>query len=671
MKAVANWALVGWLVVLILGSRSAVAEGTVTSGTTAALLQGLRGGGEVILTFTNTLTLETPVVIAANTVLIGNLGAGRPVVLSGGSRYRLFQVLPGISFEVRNCTLRDGVATNGGAIYNQGLLVLQDVIIQACKATGPAGVVGADGEDNFGVGGDGEDGTSGTSAAGGGLYNVGSATLLRCTFTTNVATGGDGGAGGARGNGAFRLGRGGQGGQGAYGHGGAIANTGTLVIEASEFTANSADGGNGGAGGSETDVIGAGRGGTGAEGVGGAILSTGPLLVNRSAFASNLATGGNSALPGATFENIGRDGDRGGGAYGGAIASWGGGSIVNCTFYTNLLVGGTGANGAVGTFVAGDGGDGGDALGAAVHARGGLGITNVTFAWNSGTNGAPGTAGSSQFAEDGSPGRLGGSAIASDVGPAPVVINSILASTNVSTAYGSIIDAGHNLFTDGGIGVKGPGSIFNTQPVLGEYKVWDQRPPGLMPAFGSLAVDAADPAAAPSVDQRGIERKSGGLGPDIGALESSASGYLIRGRVLRGSVGVSGIPVTIGTLTNTTDAGGSFEFGPLAQGFYTVTLPNDGIGYVPRLHQVALTADTTDLVFRTEVPSITLNVDHGSRRGVVYGVGEPGVTYELRRSLDLTTWVTEASVIAGAQGGFQFELDVPESGQSFYQVSWQ
>ncbi|MCC7376239.1 MAG: hypothetical protein IT581_16390 [Verrucomicrobiales bacterium] len=671
MKAVAHWVLVGCLAGLALGSRPVMAEGTVTNGSTAALLQGLRGGGQVLLSFTNTLTLETPVVIAANTVIVGNLGTNRPVTLSGGGRYRIFQVLPGISLEVRNCILRDGLSTNGGAILNEGLLTLQDVTIQACKATGPAGTAGAAGEDNFGVGGDGESGTGGTPAAGGGIYNVGIASLLRCTFTTNVATGGDGGAGGARGNGAFRKGRGGNGGQGALGHGGAIANAGTLVVEACEFSSNSADGGDGGVGGSEADIIGAGKGGSGAEGAGGAILSTGSLLVQRSAFASNLATGGKSALPGATFENIGRDGDRGGGAFGGAIASWGGGGLINCTFYTNLLVGGNGANGSIGTFVAGDGGDGGDALGAAVHARGGLGVTNVTFAWNSGTNGAPGTAGNSQFAEDGSAGRLAGSAIASDLGPSPIVINCILASTNISTAYGSIVDAGHNLFTDGGIGAKGPGSIFNTGPVLGEYKVWDQRPPGLMPAFGSLAVDGADPAAAPLVDQRGLERKSGGLAPDIGALESAASGYVIRGQVLRGSVGVAGVQVMIGTLVSTTDVMGSFEFGPLAQGFYTVTLPDGGIGYVPRQHQVALTADTTDLIFSAEAPSIALKVDRESRHGVISGVGEPGGVYQLQRSLNFSTWVTEATVTAGAQGGFTFEINVPESGQSFYQVGWE
>ncbi|MBL9138030.1 MAG: hypothetical protein JNK85_19340 [Verrucomicrobiales bacterium] len=667
MKAFSFWALVIGLVAF--RANPLFAEGTVTNASTAALLQGLRGGGEVRLTFTDTLTLETPILIAADTTLIGASTNGRAVTLSGGSKLRLFQVLPGISFEMRNCILRDGLSTNGGAIFNEGVLVLQGVTIQSCKATGPAGTAGADGEDNFGVGGDGEDGTSGTPAAGGAIYSTGHLSITQCTFNANVATGGDGGAGGARGNGAFRLGRGGSGGQGAPAHGGAIASTGTLVIEASEFTNNSADGGNGGSGGSEADVIGAGRGGVGAFGAGGAIQSTGTLLILRSSFATNLATGGNSALPGATFENIGRDGDRGGGAYGGAIASWGGGGIINSTFFTNLLIGGNGANGAVGTFVAGDGGDGGDALGAAIHARGGLGVTNVTFAWNSATNGVPGTAGNSGFAEDGSPGRAAGSALATDSGPAPILVNCVLAARTIPTLFGAVVDAGHNLFTDTGTGTKGPGSILSTQPDLGEYKVWDQRPPGLLPNAGSPAVDAADPVAAPIYDQRGVERKSGGLGPDIGALETSASGYLVRGRVMRGNVGVAGITVSIGELTDLTDANGTFEFGPLLQGFYTVTLPNGGVGYVPRLHQIALTADVTDLVFLVQAPTLSIAVNRETRRGIVTGEGEPGVTYRLEGSPDLGAWSDEASTIAGAQGAIVFEVAIPESGTRYYRVS--
>lgn len=646
-----------------------MAEGTVTNATTAALLQGLRGGGEVRLTFADTLTLETPVIIAADTVLIGASTNGRAATLSGGSRLRLFQVLPGISFQMRNCILRDGLSTNGGAIFNEGNLVLQGVTFQSCKATGPAGTVGADGEDNFGVGGDGEDGTSGTPAAGGAIFNTGYLSMTQCTFNANVATGGDGGAGGARGDGAFRLGRGGSGGHGASALGGAIANSGTLVIEACEFTNNSADGGNGGSGGSEADVIGAGQGGTGAFGAGGAIQSTGNLLVFRSSFATNLATGGNSALPGATFENIGRDGDRGGAAYGGAIASWGGGGIINSTFFTNLLIGGNGANGAVGTFVAGDGGDGGDALGSALHVRGGLGITNVTFAWNFATNGVPGTAGNSSFAEDGSPGRAAGSALATDSGPAPILVNCILASRTISTVFGTVTDAGHNLFADAGTGVRGPGSILNTLPDLGEYKIWEQRPPGLMPNAGSPAVDAADPVAAPQFDQRGIERKSGGLGPDIGALESSASGYVIRGQVLNGGVGVPGVAVSIGELVDITDDAGVFDFGPLLQGFYTVTLPNGGVGYVPRLYQVALTADITDLVFQVQAPTLAFAVNRETRRGVVTGSGEPGVTYLLHGSHDLKGWSNEASMTTGDQGTILFEVPLPESGARYYRVS--
>ncbi|MCA9657027.1 MAG: hypothetical protein KC486_01670, partial [Myxococcales bacterium] len=124
--------------------------------------------------------------------------------------------------------------------------------------------------------------------------------------------------------------------------------------------------------------------------------------------------------------------------------------------------GGSGGTGGTGSFTVGDGGSGGAAVGSALHARGALELFNVTFARNSGTNGLGGASGNGRGGRSGGDGLLAGSCAAADPGAVVRVANSILASSDFGTVYGPVLDAGHNLFTDGGTGTPGPGSLRNS-----------------------------------------------------------------------------------------------------------------------------------------------------------------------------------------------------------------
>ncbi len=626
----------------------------------------MRGGGTVQLSFTDALTLLTPVLVADDTILMP-AAAGGTATVSGGSRFRLFHVLPGVRFEIRDVVLRDGLSTNGGAIFNEGILLASNVLFAASQAVGTAGIAGTDGAVEFGFGDDGTEGTSGFQASGGAVDSAGDATFIQCKFSANAANGGKGGDGGKGGAGSVRAGHGGEGGVGAPGFGGAISSVGRLVVAGCAFEGNAARGGDGGAGGSNGTILGAGQGAAGARAAGGAIFSAGSLMLTQSTFTTNLVAGGSGAAAAAPFTNIGLDGAGGGSASGGAVASWSTGVVVNTTFYTNLIAGGSGGSGAAGTFTAGDGGRGGDALGAGIHVRGRLDVTNVTFAWNSGTNGVGGTAGGTG-SQDGSPGRLGGSAIAADAGAHVTVVNSILAANDFSTVDGPLLDYGHNLFTDAGPSAPSASSLLRTDPILGGYQVWSTGLAGCLPLSGSPVVDAADPASIPPVDQRGFPRPAG-AGPDIGALEVGVVSFRIGGLVLNGDQGMAGVGVLVGTNRLVTDSSGGFLSAPLTAGFYILQVEEHPEVYTPRVVQLSLASDITNVVFR--VVRTTLSLVHSAVTGtdVLSGGGVPNVLYRLEGCPDLKVWQVLQSNTSDGQGRVGFTWQPGDVGSWFYRLA--
>jgi hypothetical protein len=118
---------------------------------------------------TNPIKKKVSAVAADNlTILTGN-GSANPGfgdILDASKHGRLFDVASGASLTLENVTLQNGFANyNGGAIYNQGTLALNQVLIQNNTAQG-------------------------WPAAGGGIWSNGSLTVKNSTFESNVALAG-------------------------------------------------------------------------------------------------------------------------------------------------------------------------------------------------------------------------------------------------------------------------------------------------------------------------------------------------------------------------------------------------------------------------------------------------------------------------------------------------
>ena len=278
--------------------------------------------------------------------ILQNRKAGPP------PNFRLFDVAGGASLTLDNVTLQNGLAFGygavGGAILNQGTLVLNGVTVQ----------------DNIAQGSDGANGTRkqpfgllGQYGAGGGIYSSGSLTLENGSqILNNQALGGNGGSGYEQGY---------TGGNGGDGVGGGVVVFGSMTITNSTVGSNLARGGLAEAG----QVYGYAPGSPGA-GVGGGIFvnASGTVMVTSVNVVSNQAYGGNGMGPGG----------------GGGIEIEGGTvTLSNVTVQGNGVVG-IGISGGTVTLsnsiVQGNGGD----IGGGVSISGGVvTLSNDTFESNS------------------------------------------------------------------------------------------------------------------------------------------------------------------------------------------------------------------------------------------------------------------------------------------------
>jgi hypothetical protein len=126
------------------------------------------------------------------TVVTGN-GSTNPGfgdTIDAAGHGRLFDVAQGASLTLQNVTLQNGhvlgsgVSAEGGAVYNQGTLVLSEVMVQGNIAAGAHGTSSQN-----------KPGGAGQDAAGGGIWSNGSLTLENATvLQDNTALGGDGGS---------------------------------------------------------------------------------------------------------------------------------------------------------------------------------------------------------------------------------------------------------------------------------------------------------------------------------------------------------------------------------------------------------------------------------------------------------------------------------------------
>ena len=314
-------------------------------------------------------------------------------------------------------------ATDGGAgVRNAGNLVLRDVRLVANTviagrggdATATAGSGGAGTATAGGIGGNASaTGGSGGAGQGGAILNTGTLLVERATITANTVTAGSAGTaiagGGPGGDGGFGGGPGGIGGDatatagsGGPARGGAISNAGSLTLRETSLTANVVTAGAG-----STRQSTGGNGGTAAAGSG--------------------AFGGDAVAPA---------GSTAGSASGAAIHNGGTVTVETSTIAGNRVLAGAGGSA---TASGGDGGQGGSpgsggdggtattaagtggvALAAAILNDGvNLRIYNTTIVDNSAVNGTAGPAQATSGSAGGGAGGSGGNAtVAANAGGA-------------------------------------------------------------------------------------------------------------------------------------------------------------------------------------------------------------------------------------------------------------
>jgi hypothetical protein len=181
-----------------------------------------------------TIALTSGELAINQSLTIEGLGAHK-LTISGNNTSRIFDVAAGVNLSVSDLTIANGMSDQGGGIQNAGILTLDNVIVSNNEALGDTNFAGVGGgvfnepgasltvtdssfTNNQAVGGTG-------FGFGGGIFNLGTASVSGAKFSGNIAAGG-----------AFALAN------GAGGQGGAIdcQNNATLTVDSSTFTGNQA-----------------------------------------------------------------------------------------------------------------------------------------------------------------------------------------------------------------------------------------------------------------------------------------------------------------------------------------------------------------------------------------------------------------------------------------------
>jgi len=226
-------------------------------------------------------------------------------------------------------------------------------------------------------------------------------------------------------------------------------------------------------------------------------------------------------------------------------------AMSRCTLTRNTALGNDGYGGVI----IGGGSPAGNGLGGGIYNLGELRLTNSTLFANQAFGGSQNPAGfpiAAGFARGGGCFQGGGSVVLvhvtlssnSAVGgtglPTPGVVpasgggihatngtvtlwNCIVANSGSgSNCFGTLIDGGHNLSSDGSCDFTAPGSLNNTDALLGPLGDYGGPTPTVPLLIGSPAINAANALHCPPTDQRGVARPFGAA-CDIGAFESAPS----------------------------------------------------------------------------------------------------------------------------------------------------
>jgi len=512
-----------WLLLSVLLVLSAFTSSRAQTVITNSDLSSITNGGLITFQTNGTFIVSNSFTIRTNTQIDAT---GLNVVLTGNNATRLFYISNNVTLTLINLQLTGGKNAQGAAIYNNlGTLFASNVVFVGNNATNASGAKGANGSSGHIAGNAGGNGAAGE---GGAIFsNKGLLILTNCTFTNNLAAGGNGGNGG---DGYSGLGGdGGAGGDGGVGLGGAIYSTGTNYLIGCYFVGNGVFGGSGGTGGSggSGPVSGdSGAGGQGNAGAGAAIylLTGGVLRVTNTSFVANQVFGGPSAPQAITAGGISSDGKNGGGALGGAVENIGNFYAENCTFFTNSCLGGAGGNTLGDPSVSA--GTGGSAVGGAVANAGTFLALNCTFATNNVTGG---TNGLSPFSNrNGATGSALGGNLYRSAGTSKI-INCLLQHGKGADNSGALADGGYNISSDTSCTFTSTNSISKTNAMLlpALFTFSGVIPPVLRFQTNSVAQDRIPPIPSdaptnfPATDEVGQPRFSppGNLRADVGAFE--------------------------------------------------------------------------------------------------------------------------------------------------------
>jgi len=239
-------------------------------------------------------------ILVSNGVYMGEVIVDKPLSIRGmgdvqlvgafaypyEDQVRALSVAPGGRLDLRNVTIMNGHANQGGGIFNQGTLVLKDCTVVSNEANLITG-------------------------RGGALYNAGTATIERCNISWNRATGSGTPSAGSGVGGAIYCANGSVlivtdsslVGNRAYGNanynvresgsgsGGAIYTYGAVTLVGTTIADNTAEGGQGGY--------------VGGDGLGGGIYAHGPVTLRSCTIVDNAAVAGRNAGGVPSYEGLG------------------------------------------------------------------------------------------------------------------------------------------------------------------------------------------------------------------------------------------------------------------------------------------------------------------------------------------------------------------------------
>jgi hypothetical protein len=384
---------------------------------------------------------------------------------SGGD-YRIFTVVSGPTVVLTGLTITNGLAVEGGGIFNNGTLTLTNATVRDNSTPYVYG------------------------ASGGGISNSGTLTLENTTVSGNSAAGsretGQGGGIYNREGGMVTLDNTTVSGNYARPYGGGIDNDGMLTLTNCTVISNSAI-------------------------FGGGIYNDRTLTLDNTTVSGNSARGivnyGTATLTN-TIVSGNSDSVGGGGIYNGAGMLVLTNSTVSDNYDRNSAGGIYNESTLILTNCTVSGNSSSDYWAGGIFNSGTLTLTNCTVSGNSAA------------------GMRGGGGIVNASGPTVRLRarNTILAGNMASTApdlAGNLTSSGYNLIgdTDGGSGFDDT-DLLNVDPLLGPLQ--DNGGPTFTMALqcGSPAIDAGDNADAPDWDQRGpgFPRIVNGI-IDIGAYE--------------------------------------------------------------------------------------------------------------------------------------------------------